>query len=364
MKIVFLAVNKSPFMVDLMSALISTYDNNSVLYYLPKKDMDKSRKHWNSHDAIGVVFELYPASITQYLDFRSPDVVICVGSRGSDIKQSKRWCKKHGKKFFMWVGERLLEYTIDDNFKKINRFKVLLKYYILRRNAKNVNGIIGASNRACHNYCEFTDVPVLTIPYTFDLTAMLAKEKLPFDGKNLVFLYSGRMLKYRDPLYAIRLYSDIVKSMPEYNCHMIISGRGPQEILVLNEVKLLGLEEQIEFVNEFKDWYDIHNLYYKAHIQFLTYSYAGWALTVTEGMAAGQFLIGCENVDAIDQIIIDGFNGMLTNKRNNRLIIERLKRLLAYPQRFEECRDMARKSVVTIGVKKLVEDLRDFIEYN
>lgn len=187
---------------------------------------------------------------------------------------------------------------------------------------------------------------------------------IPFDGKNLTFLMSGRLMAFRDPLHSIRIFHQLISLLPEMNLNLIVSGLGPMFDDVKNYVRELNIEDKVSYENDFKDWYDIHQIYFHAHILLCMFTYNGWSLTIQEAMAAGQLVIATNCIDGADQLIIDGYNGLLVQKTSDKNTLQDIVKMVRDIKQFENYRLNARESVKSIDLKRIAERLYEFIVLN
>jgi len=367
MKIIFFTNDKSPFMIELMENVSSKLPKESELIYVAKKDLDDDRTHWKVKKHSELRFERMPVSVKEFLDLENPDILIYVGYHGGNLITIKKWSRNHKKKFFIWAGERILEYNINyGHFKKYNKFFVMFKYLMHKYYTKNVNGLIACGNRASYLYQENTKykIPIVNVPYVFNMKDMLSREMMTFDGENLTFLISGRLLEYRDPLHAIKLFHKLIPLLPDLKIRLIVSGLGPLYDDVKKLVSNLKIEDKVTYENDFQDWYDIRQIYYRSHILFCMHQYSGWGLTIQEAMAAGQLVIASNAIDAADQLIINGYNGLLVHKSSDKDTLNEIVNLLMNKIKFHYCRVNARETVKTIDLDIISTRLVDFISLN
>ena len=121
MKIIDFAYDKSPFMIELMEDVASKLPEQSEFIYVSQIHLNNDRAHWKVKDTSNIRFENLPSNIPEFLYKENPDIVIFVGYRGHRFQKIKKWCRINNKKFFVWAGERLMEYNISHgHFKRHN----------------------------------------------------------------------------------------------------------------------------------------------------------------------------------------------------------------------------------------------------
>ena len=269
--------------------------------------------------------------------------------------QNKEMGKKNDVKFFLNCSEKILEYNQSS-------FVIWLKYQYFRYISKGVNGIMAISNRALANYQKYTSSPTIVIPYVFDLSHLLNFGLLPYDGRSLTFLISGRLEEFRDPIYSVKLFSEIKKQRPNISMNLIISGKGSLYEKTKQIIIDLGIEECTSWLNDFDNWAQIHDIYKKAHILLCMQKYSGWGLIVPEAMAAGMLVVCSSTVDSGDNLIIDRYNGLYCNRYDPKTTISSILKVIDNPGAFNTIRKNARDSVKVEDVHYYSERLANFIQ--
>lgn len=355
MKIAYFTPVQSPFIVELASQIQKEMPQGTILDLITMRELDASRSHWGKKQMPNINIKRYPDNVIVYLNEFNPNIIIYTGYRGKGLNNIKKWAKRHSCKFFIYACEKLLEYKKNDLF-------VLLKYNLYKHKTKGVNGVMACGNRAMSLYQKYTDVPVINVPYTFDMSRLLNFEMLPYDGSELVFLISGRLEPFRNPIYSIRLFYDIRKKYKNIKTKLIISGKGSLYDDILRLISQLEIEDDVEWINDFNKWEDIHEIYKKAHILLCLQDYGGWGVIVQEAMAAGLFVVGSSGLDAVDQMVIDGISGMYCNLKERNSIIENLSSYIENPKLFNNIRNEARNVAKCTDVYFYASRLATFLK--
>ena len=101
MKLLFFAVNQSPFIVELIDSLYSNLPQGSCVKIILQHELDKSRSHWGLRKCHNPIEMLeFPDKIIPYLNKEMPNCIIFTGYRGKCISKIKRWAKKMMLSFF------------------------------------------------------------------------------------------------------------------------------------------------------------------------------------------------------------------------------------------------------------------------
>lgn len=356
MKLLFFTAAQSPFMMELIDTLYGYLPDNSSIQVIVLHKLDPFRSHWGLRECNNPIpiMEM-PADINSLLEDEKPDCIIFTGYREKSFFSIKRWALKNGKRIYLLAGERINEY-------KQNALVVWLKYQLFRSCSKGVTGVLAISNRALERYQKYTKSPVIIIPYTFDMTRLLSFTPLPYNGESLVFLISGRLEQFRDPIYSIRLFAELKKLRPNIKMELIISGKGALHDSILSLIKELQIENSVSWINDFKEWSEIHEIYRKAHMLLCFQEYSGWGIIVQEAMAAGLVVACASTVDSADSLIVDGYNGLYCNRVDKESNIKAILHLIDNPVLFNKMRERAREVIQYGDVYHYAKKLANFIQ--
>lgn len=358
MRVLFFVVVQSPFMVELVDALYEYLPKGSYLKMIVQRPLGKERSHWGEKKCKKTIDIIKaPSNLLHFLDEEKPDCIIYTSYRSPKFMDVKKWASVNKVKFFVNASEKLIEYHKTPLF-------VWLKYQLFKYRTKGVDGVLAISNRAMNLYQKYCNAPTLVVPYAFDMTRLLNFVPLPYDGKNLTFLISGRLEPFRDPIYSIKLFKDLKSLRPNINMRLIISGKGSLYEEIQKLLKDLEIDECTTWMNEFKQWTDIHDIYKRAHVLLCFQEYGGWGLIIPEAMAAGMLVACSMGVDSGDNCIIDGFNGLYCNRKDRQTAIAALLEIIDNPQEMERMRKKARESAKYGDVSYYAKRLSQFIQKN
>lgn len=356
MKILFFVVNQSPFNIELVDYLYDYIPQEGSIKIILQEKMNASRSQWGlktCRNPIDIIDK--PKDLICFFNEERPDTIIYTSYRSDGFMMAKKWAIKNGVKFFVHCSEKLIEYKRSDIF-------IWFKYQLFKYRMRGVNGITAAGNRAMDLYQKHCDAPCLCVPYTFDMTHLLNFPPLPYDGKELTFLISGRLEKFRDPIFSIRLFADLKQLRPDIKMKLIISGKGSLYEYIIQLLRDLRIDSCITWINDFCRWEEIHEIYTKAHVLLCMQEYGGWGLIVPEAMAAGMLVAGSSGVDSVDTYIVDGYNGLYCNRNDYKTIINSFLEIIDDREHFEQMRRNARETIKYGDVCYYAKRLAQFIQ--
>lgn len=249
-----------------------------------------------------------------------------------------------------------------ENMHKRNLLFDSLKKFYFTIVSKKSNAIFAIGNHAANDYSQLYRGPILNIPYTFDLKYLLKSKEYNTVSDKITFLYSGRLIPFRNPLLVIECFAEVVKSYS--NTQLIMSGEGILRADCNVLIKQLKIEDKVIWKNDFKGWYDIHKeLYRQADVLLALQHYSTWGLIIQEAMAAGLGIIATRSMEATNELIIDNYNGYLVDLNKHEIISKMLK----YIQNRELITLHASRSqdiVQVINLENVGNNFLDFFEDN
>lgn len=125
-------------------------------------------------------------------------------------------------------------------------------------------------------------LPIFTDLDKFKIAKPLPNFKNKYPDLDFVILVVARLSKEKRVDLAIDIFARLLKKYPRIG--MIIVGEGPEQSVLVEKVKKLGLSENVIF----EGWQDDLSPYYKTANLFLqTSSYEGFGLSLLEAAASG-----------------------------------------------------------------------------
>lgn len=201
--------------------------------------------------------------------------------------------------------------------------KALLTHHLL----KNVN-IVAVGEQAKRNvtdYFKISDKNITVINNTVDeyngdfseVTEMTERRK----NGDFIVLNVGRM----HPQKAMNYYVDAAKILIDkgYDISFFIAGDGPLRKEIEQQIQTLNLEKNIVLLGFRKD---VPNVISQADIMVMTSIYEGLPLTPLEAFSIKKSVIGT-NIEGTNEVIIDGYNGLLAETQNAKSIAEKIEQV-------------------------------------
>ena len=304
-KVVYLTIFPNPFQFEFTNAIKYRLTDSVEFIATYEKAPPDFRKHWGKFNN-GVVFNSDVSLFVNYLSESKPDIIVFTMYNSSFTKLGIRWAKKNNKQYYLGPHEILKQ----DGVSLIKRRLKLIKYKSVAKDAKGIITMGEQSVRLLHS--ALPNQRIISIPYSFDLTSLLSFDQRE-SPNDIVFLMSGRLYDFRNPLLGIQAFYELLSSNVSSSIKLVISGTGPLEKDCVDLIEKLKIKDYIEWYNpEFKDWYDIHNIYKKANVLLALQNYGTWGLIIQEAMAAGLGVVASNTIQAADTLIVNGYNGYVS----------------------------------------------------
>jgi len=170
---------------------------------------------------------------------------------------------------------------------------------------------------------------------TFD---KLDKE-VRFKGKYILFL--GRLVE------SVKNFSLLLESYKKSNLIsekivLKILGDGPDKDWIKNKIALMGLEEYVEMVPFTAE---VNPYLENAFFLTLTSKYEGFPRVLIESLSAGTPVISVDCESGPNEIIKDGFNGLLVENFNSDKLSEAFNRFILDKNLYLTCKQNAKHSI-------------------
>lgn len=235
-----------------------------------------------------------------------------------------------------------------------------VKQRIQARYFHGASGLAVMGRNGHRQYASVFDGPIADVPYSFDLSGMLAFPERPLDPRPLRFLYSGRMTGFRGPLDTVRAFAEVHRDAPQH-AQLVLSGVGPQLKEVEKLISVLGLHDACIWRNDYNGWNDLRNLYREADVLVSIGRYNTWSLTIQEAMAAGMGIIATQTTEAASTLVIDGYNGFLIPPGKTTAAAKAMRNYLHNPMLANIHGRRSREIVETVDVKPVGTRLADLL---
>ena len=136
----------------------------------------------------------------------------------------------------------------------------------------------------------------------------------------------GRLTNDKQQHYLIKIWSDIIKSHPDWKLRIVGSGELLEDLKL--QIHELNLSESVTIVSPTKD---ITNEYLGASFFLLTSRYEGFGMVLLEAMECGLPCVSFDCPSGPPEIIINGFNGFLIRSFDLAAYVNAVKLLIQDP---------------------------------
>ena len=160
-------------------------------------------------------------------------------------------------------------------------------------------------------FFENLNVPNLHVIPNFIETPNTTDLKFSRDSKTIIAV--GRLALAKDHQTLLHAWAYIKDDYPDWKIH--IYGTGPLREKLYDLHAQLGLGETLVFKGETKE---IEEKYQEAEIFCIPSIYEGFGLVTGEAMANGLPVIGFEDCDGTNDLVIDGVTGILSKGSGDR----------------------------------------------
>ncbi len=131
--------------------------------------------------------------------------------------------------------------------------------------------------------------------------------------KNIDFytiLFPNRLTEIYNPLMAIETFYDLFLKYPKLK--MLMNSQGELKSKCVSLIRKLNLNNCITFIDDIKNWDDLHKYYASSHIMFLPAKFSNGNFTILESMASGMGVIISEHVMGINHFFTNNENGFIS----------------------------------------------------
>lgn len=290
--------------------------------------------------------------VVRKLEELSPDMVFLSGYGDPALRRARAYARDAG---IPWMP------VLTEAPSPAEGLKRILRREVIRRFLKGAVGLACMGPRAVQEYAGIYDGPMVDTPYAFDNAALLAHPRPRDRGPDgLTFLYSGRLIGFRQPLRTIEAFARF-REVSGGLGHLIISGKGPLEEAVHAKVRELLAPGSFTFMNDFSDWDDLMNLYRSADVLLSANAYSTWNLTVQEAMASGMGVISTWTTDAAAALVVNEFNGFLVRPNHTGDIVGAMRHYLEDPNLAHCHGQRSREMVASVDAAAVAQRLGRFL---
>ena len=357
-KIVFISSTATPPQIKFCNELQNFYKAKFWFYELP----DRTRGAWWRID-LGDNCKIIPNvrffpgwrpfsfSIFKMLDDFNPDIVMIGGLSFLGNYFAYLWAKKNAKIKILFT-----ERSRNENG-KLRKFGFIWR--ILRFLYRDLNLVITSAEDIIPQYRDtfkFGDKVVLG-QYAADLDLYFShldrNEKVSY-----TYLFANRLTEIYNPLLAIDIFREILRSYP--GSRLLMNSEGDLRKLCMDKVRGLGLCESIEFLSNITSWNDLHEIYARSDILLLPARFSNGNFTIVEAMASGMGIIISDKVLGVGKLVIDGHNGYCCEPTVT-AFLSRIENYINNPSLFIKHANINRQLAVPFSSKGTAESFSKII---
>jgi glycosyltransferase involved in cell wall biosynthesis len=312
-KVVYLTKIPNHFQRELVNGTNAALAGSVELQPVCEKSPPSFRQHWgNAEWGILLGPEQPKKKFSDLLDQLAPDGIVFTQYNSPITRAGLRWCSQHQVPFLLGPHEIIRPRSFYSDWWRYSRYWKIA-------NASLCRAVITMGNESKRLLARGYKGQIFDIPYSFD-HSHLFKMSPPSLDEGLIFLYSGRLFEFRNPLKAIRAFATIHHRNPSRKIRLIMSGEGPLLQACEQEIERLGIRDAVTWMNDFQDWYSIHEIYRSAHVLLALQHYGTWGIIIQEAMAAGLGIVATSTIQAADSLIINGYNGYLVTLNDDDIL--------------------------------------------
>jgi len=167
----------------------------------------------------------------------------------------------------------------------------------------------------------------------------------------------GRLIKMKGHRFAINAVAMLVKTYPGISLH--IYGSGPEEEAIRHHIRQARLEEKITLYGYVDD---LSVRLKKMDIILVPSSGEAFGIVFLEAFAAGVPVVAFD-LPAGNEIITDGYNGMLAEPHNTTSLASKINELCANREKYQQIRSHAFENLKErFSLNRMVLQYKDFYE--
>ena len=239
-------------------------------------------------------------TLTQQLDQFDPDIVLLGGMAIPANYLAYRWARKRKKKVVIFT-----ERFRDKNGKLRRRGPYMNTLRWLYRKAD----LIMVSDEDI--IAQFKDElkfknKILASRYPSDIDKYFKHpERTLNEGVTIIF--PNRLIPIYNPLGALEIFKELQKEYP--NIRLLMNDDGEQKPDCVKYILTHGLQNNVTFLDNIKNWNDLDEIYRRSDIMLLPAKFSNGNFTIIEAMASGMGIVISDKVLGVGNMIENNENG-------------------------------------------------------
>jgi len=200
--------------------------------------------------------------------------------------------------------------------------------------------------------------PIYVIPSGIELTKFseakkgYLRQKLHIPESKSILLSVGRLEKEKSPDFILSSFSRVAKQNSEVV--LIFVGEGREKENIHRQAKQLGINSQIYFTGAIP-YIHMPQVYADADAFLFASKTETQGMVIYEALATGLPVIAVQDL-AFSSVLIDGYNGYMTNK-NTKNYAKKILQILNDKDKYKKFSRNAQKSVVPFSIENTVKQL-------
>jgi 1,2-diacylglycerol 3-alpha-glucosyltransferase len=200
--------------------------------------------------------------------------------------------------------------------------------------------------------------PIHVIPNGIDIAKFsnqkrgYLQKKLQIPHTKTILLYVGRLEKEKSPDFILTAFSHIAKHNPDVV--LVFVGEGREKDRLLKQAKQLQINSKIFFAGTIP-YIHMPLVYADADLFLFASKTETQGMVIYEALASGLPVVAVRD-SAFSSILIDGYNGFMTNK-DPKEFAKKIQYLLKHTEQRKRFIDNAKTSVIPFSVEYTVKQL-------
>jgi glycosyltransferase involved in cell wall biosynthesis len=345
LRITFLAVIPSPYMVDLFDAMYQDPRFHLRVHYLEKPAAAAPGVYWEEKPLPPYASVLPGASFSfcgarihvnrglfQVLVRDQPDLVVVLGYQSITYQLAMYWLSIQRIPWVFW-GEI-------PGFVKRRLFGGMLRWLALRPVARLPDGIAAIGSRAAAVYLKITKRrrPVWNIPYYSRTDALLDIARLtpptacPSGRAEAHFLFCGQIIGRKGVDLLLRAFCQVAKE--HQNIQLTLVGEGPLRASLAASVPE-AIRQRVKWAG-FKEVDELARYFGSANVFVLPSLHDGWGVVINQAVSAGMAVIASDAVGAGADLVADRVNGIIFPSQDEQALTAALRFFADHPEAIAE----------------------------
>lgn len=168
--------------------------------------------------------------------------------------------------------------------------------------------IVVQTGRAARFFDRFLSEKVIAIPNPVVPTDLTAHPGEPSADGRYRIIGVGRLNRQKGFDILIDSFAELAVKFPNWD--VVIFGQGPARSALLEQIKARGLEDRIRLMGISTD---IATEIARSHLMAFPSRYEGFPNALAEGMAGGLPVTAFRNVSGVEDLVVSGESGILTD---------------------------------------------------